>query len=559
SRLFTIVSPGYEDCLYYDSVEQALEENLLAAFPFDNHIMDVGPNSLVSSWQLVEVATADRFGNPCGALHFNGTSSSEVRVEASPELQQQELSLSVWVKPTTLAQSNFARIVDNYQNNEQAGYTLTFDNQQQQYVCCFWTTDGQLQSLTIPDQVDLENWHHILVNISLVHASIFYDGVLKDQISLSAPLQPSSRYMSFGNGYDDVTTYPFHGSIDEVKLFSAPLVCEEINELAEVQQGHVFVDLETNHYAYQAIDSLLSLGIITGDGNTNFCTIRPDSLINRAELAAPTYRSLNLWEFPFMDSIPTPFNDIQEQIWYDTLVKKLAFLEYGDATAPFNREYFNFRPSTFITKAHVLKVIMEAWNIRPDASLPTDFIDISPTHDAYGYIAKAESLGFIQAFDSLSCDVNVFCPDDYATRGQAFAMLYQVIKTQPQPDIQEEDFFLYPDITPLSLNAAKNGHSGNFDFHTKTSFVIADIGIPIVFGHTYNSYLADLPKEFFRVNSENDSLNFFYLQPLGKGWSHTYHSYLLEINADDPLYEGLGLDRVVHMLPDGTIHVYKET
>jgi RHS repeat-associated protein len=560
SRLILISALDQEECLHDTLISQQEEIlNPITAYPLDNHVMDVGPNNLEGAWKLSVQAATDRFGNACGALYFDGTDQAEVRIASNPLLQQPELSVSVWVKPTSLTQSNFARIVDNYQNNNKTGYTLTFDNLQQKYVCYFWTTDGQLQSLVIPDSIDIDNWHHILISISQSEASIYYDGKQKGHINLDAPLQPSNRYLSFGNGFDDVVAYPFHGSIDEVLIFSGTLTCEEINDLAEAQQTDDFIDIDTMHYAYHVIDTLRALGIITGDGNTNFCTVRPDSLINRAELASPIYRSLGLWEFSFMDSIPTPFNDIQQQIWYDTLVRKLSFLEYGDGIAPFNREQFNFNPSGYITKAHALKVLLEAWDIAPNASLGTSFTDVSPSHDAYGYITKAEELGLIQAFDSLYCGTTTFCPNDYITRAQAFALLYQLIQTQAQPYIQDTDFFYYPNITPINLAAAKNGHSGNFDFHTKTSFVISDIGVPIVFGHTYNSYLADLPKAFFRVNTTNDSLIHFYLQPIGKGWSHRYHSYLLEIKAEDPFYDGLALDRWVHVLPDGSIHVYKET
>ena len=104
-------------------------------------------------------------------------------------------------------------------------------------------------------------------------------------------------------------------------------------------------------------------------------------------------------------------------------------------------------------------------------------------------------------------------------------------------------FYGYGNYNPENFNNFSAMHSGNFSHYTKTSFGIPSIGIPLVFSHTYNSYLSDIPNKLTP------------LQPLGKLWSHSFNSYLQEIDGDTERPQDF---RVVFTLPNGGFQTYKK-
>ncbi len=78
-----------------------------------------------------------------------------------------------------------------------------------------------------------------------------------------------------------------------------------------------------------------------------------------------------------------------------------------------------------------------------------------------------------------------------------------------------------------------NTQNGNFNHYVKTSFSIPGTRMSLDFAHMYNSYSTRL---------------FSLINPLGSGWSHTYHSYVVE--SSDQQYAFV-------VWPDGAVHEYK--
>ena len=296
-----------------------------------------------------------------------------------------------------------------------------------------------------------------------------------------------------------------------------------------------YTDVDSTHWWYNAVQDLCGRGIIDNNG-----LARPDEFINRAELAKVAYKSIDLQNNSLADNFPTPYVDLQdENIWYFKFAKNLSYLEFNDGVAPFQKDFANFRPSGNITRAHVLKVLLETWNIDEiDNSGNNPFTDVKTTDDTYNYIIKAKDLGIIDSGSS-------FRPNDKALRAEVFVMLYRMLTVNPQakPTITASSFLKVGNYTPQNLNNFSSIHSGNFNHHTETSFGIASVGIPLVFSHNYNSYLSDMPKELS------------YLQPLGKMWTHSFNSYIQEFEADPkfPEYFRVGLT-----LPNGGFQFYKK-
>ncbi len=296
-----------------------------------------------------------------------------------------------------------------------------------------------------------------------------------------------------------------------------------------------YADVNSTHWWYNAVQDLCGKRVIDNNG-----LARPDEFINRAELAKVSYKSIDLQNNSLADNFPTPYIDLQdENIWYFKFAKNLSYLEFGDGVAPFQKDFANFRPSGKITRAHVLKVLLETWNIdEKDNSGNNPYSDVNTSHEAYDYIIKAKDLGIIESGSN-------FRPNDNALRAEVFVMLHRILTVNPQtkPTVTIDSFLRVGNYTPQNLNNFSSIHSGNFNHYTETSFGISSVGIPLTFSHTYNSYLSDMPKELS------------YLQPLGKMWTHSFNSYIQEIKADEAFPEYF---RIALTLPNGGFQFYKK-
>lgn len=249
---------------------------------------------------------------------------------------------------------------------------------------------------------------------------------------------------------------------------------------------------------------------------------------------------------------PSVYTDLQDKNTYYYLpAKALLYLEYGDGVTPFDRNRLNFEPGDSIARVYVLKVLMEAFNIKPDMTrtnnpFPNDADVVSLAANnprLMGYVREAERLGIIIKGR----------PYDFCTRGEAFLMqarIMQMIEAGKieNPNPQEKDYFQPLNTTMKTIALGMGLQLGNFQHYTKTSFALNGV-MPLTFAHTYNSYNTTQPSVFFGDKSKtvvDDS----YL-PLGDGWSHNYHSFITVVGEIDS-----GLRVIVHW-GGGGIHVYK--
>ncbi|WP_459212002.1 RHS repeat-associated core domain-containing protein [Aquimarina rhabdastrellae] len=366
-----------------------------------------------------------------------------------------------------------------------------------------------------------------------------------DHIEIYRSLEENDNYQLIYHG--ESLEYRDRGLIENTTYYYKAKICQSSNEEscsdfslvynATTQENNsdcIFSNIEPTDWYYDAVQDLCNRGLIDDDGEAD-----PEITINRAELAKLTYLSIELGNNPIANSYPSPFVDLQdESVWYHSFAKNLAYLEFNDGVSPFDKN-FNFYPSKAISRAHVLKVLLEAWNIdETQNSGNNPYTDVPSNHEAYNYILKARDLGIIDNGTS-------FRPNENTIRAEVFVMLHRLLTVYPQPIpiITDADFYRSGNYTPQNLNNFSGMHSGNFNHYTKTSFGIASVGIPLIFSHTYNSYLVDMPSELTPI------------QPLGKMWSHSFNSYIQEFEADAafPEYYRVGIT-----LPNGGFQIYKK-
>ncbi|MCR5644346.1 MAG: S-layer homology domain-containing protein [Prevotella sp.] len=250
------------------------------------------------------------------------------------------------------------------------------------------------------------------------------------------------------------------------------------------------------------------------------------------------------------DNFPTVYSDLTDhKKYYFRPARAMLYLEYGDGVTPFDRDRLAFEPEGEIARVHVLKVLMEAFNIQPDMSGSNlYFSDVSTlaknSPRMMGYIRKAVSLGIITTAN------DKFRPSDPCKRGEAFLMLYRIMTKVSTNKPTDTDYFQPLNTTLKTISLGAGLEMGNFQHYTKTSFALDGVA-PLAFGHTYNSYNTTLPGIFYGEHSV-DGINVTY-QPLADGWSHSYHTFITLVGTSSSDAHAL-----VHW-GGGSIDVYEKS
>ena len=322
-------------------------------------------------------------------------------------------------------------------------------------------------------------------------------------------------------------------------------------------------DVDKSSAYYDATCYLYSRGIISGsdvDGK-----MKVEDKVKRAHMAKIAFRgvySLKERSVPSSvpsDNYPTVYSDLTDKsTYYYQAARALLYLEYGDGVAPFDRNRLEFAPEENISRLHVLKVLMETFNIQSDVTGTTNpFPDDSDVNSLMssnpvkmGYIRKAAALGIITKPNN--GQNTKFRPNDDCLRGEAFIMLARIMQKIEAGEIDDPnpssaDYFEPLNTTLATLALGVGLEMGNFSHYAKTSFDIDGV-VPLVFAHTYNSYNTTLPEVFYGARSVNGVEETY--RPLGAGWTHNYHSFVTMVGT------GKNARAIVHW-GGGNICIYK--
>ena len=325
-------------------------------------------------------------------------------------------------------------------------------------------------------------------------------------------------------------------------------------------------DISTDNAYYAATAYLCERTVLSGskvDGKTAV-----NDLLKRSHLAKIAFRGLYLMNGRSVpatvpsDNYPTVYDDIANHTadndYYYQAARALLYLEYGDGVAPFDRNRLEFAPEESISRLHVLKVLMETFNIKPDLDnsnnpFPDDS-DVATLMNAnpvkMGYIRKAAALGIITK--PYNGQNTKFRPNDDCLRGEAFIMLARIMQKIEAGEIDDPnpssaDYFEPLNTTLKTMAMGVGMEMGNFSHYVKTGFAISGT-LPLAFIHRYNSYHTTLPDVFFGARTVNGVDETY--RPLGVGWSHNYNAFITLVGT------GSNARAIVHW-GNGSFHVYK--
>ncbi|MFA7514785.1 MAG: LamG domain-containing protein, partial [Bacilli bacterium] len=210
--------------LYNNNEEHVgiINTGLIAWYKFDGNADDYSGNLNHGN---VSGATPcpDRFGDANKAYYFNGNSYINIRSKMSWNLSN-ELTISAWVKFDDVAnEERVGVIIGNYgqiNNLNLEGYT-----------------NGTLRSWWNNGEVDLRGstdlrgkWHHVAMvrDKSINKIIIYIDGTIESESTVAGTNINVIFPFNIGNDRRPAPGMPFHGAIDDIRIYNRALTKGEI-------------------------------------------------------------------------------------------------------------------------------------------------------------------------------------------------------------------------------------------------------------------------------------------------------------------------------------------
>jgi|GEM_PF-1472225 len=210
------------------------------------------------------VSATDRFGIAGGADRFTSGGHYYNQTNSTlPTAQTATVTLSAWIKPTTM---NAENVIINNGNSSLTGYTMYLGSNGE--VCGIL---GGIQLACSTQKVSLNVWTHVAFRGNNGDWDIFWNGIkVKDNNSPSPTVTPNapntgSSYISVGNHPNPLGSAPFTGEIDDARVYEVALSDSQIQHLTGFHPfqvtGAVDIAANTSH----TLSLHLQAGSLGGD------------------------------------------------------------------------------------------------------------------------------------------------------------------------------------------------------------------------------------------------------------------------------------------------------
>lgn len=205
-------------------------DNLECWYPFNGNFNDESGNGRHGT-SYGAVITEDRFGNPNACAHFN---SNYVVTNWTPP-QMEQLTISAWYNITSVGWDNYIVSCGRDTYGPYGGFHMSVYNS----LINWAFADGPdiWISASNPDPVSLNNWYHAVYTYDGSYATFYINGQPTETNSypsspaiLAAPCPLCIGKMGIAFSQGDVW-YPWHGWIDDVRIYSDALNPDEVQAL----------------------------------------------------------------------------------------------------------------------------------------------------------------------------------------------------------------------------------------------------------------------------------------------------------------------------------------
>lgn len=267
--------------------------------------------------------------------------------------------------------------------------------------------------------------------------------------------------------------------------------------------------------------------------------------VNKTYLTNEVFRSIygngaDLDDYPAAN-YPAVYPDLQANGGFEKKARLLIYLEFQDNVPVLRRNLCSFNAGSIPFRTSVIKVLLEAYKVPLDVSGSLPYNDVNPSTLYYEHLLTAYNLGMLPNTSSLNPESSIQTSElnDYID----FLESSSQVDPPTQSELDDRDNYFNPGIySPETLGQFRGVEHGVFSHYAKNSFVIPDRKMNLNFSHFYSTSMVEIPEDYYPI------------KPLGRGWSHTYNSYIIrENNVGDQ-----SIDYYYIIWPDGTIHVYNE-
>jgi hypothetical protein len=192
--------------------------NLIAYYPFDNGKVNDASGNGNDAFNYYSQPDTDRFGNPNGALFFNGTNSYVEVVNDSTLNFQDAITVCFWMKVKQL-----------FDNREE--YLLSHDKWNRWKVSISsdrlrWTigTRDGVHDLDTEEPIIADSLYFVAVIYNGSSMEIFLNGDLDAYTSWSGNLNTSTVDLMIGAVFPGDNSASFCGTLDDIRIFDYPLL-----------------------------------------------------------------------------------------------------------------------------------------------------------------------------------------------------------------------------------------------------------------------------------------------------------------------------------------------
>lgn len=222
-------------------------DSLMGWWPFNNNAIDESVNTNNGTVNGPTITT-DCLGSPNSAYDFDGLNDG-ISIPALNLLSSDEMSISVWVRPTNFSAHGLHEIV-----RQDNGYTispdflLSFQNFGSMLSFGIRTASYSELDVSIISSVYLNNWEHIVAVYDGNQRFIYKNAVLIGSDSKSGSITYTSSIFTVGcePTYSEPQEF-FDGKIDDLGIWRRALTEQEIMDLYNGGLSTIINDNTSSH------------------------------------------------------------------------------------------------------------------------------------------------------------------------------------------------------------------------------------------------------------------------------------------------------------------------
>lgn len=293
----------------------------------------------------------------------------------------------------------------------------------------------------------------------------------------------------------------------------------------------------SNQIITDATEFLCSEGIIDGNSINASDLNGHVTLLDACRFVNDCIDDFNGYPSDYFPNLHSDFPQLGTSDYHD--VNCMLFLDHGDGISPLTSDYHFLALNYYVPKEKVLRLLMEAFNYKPDF---TDFnknnggtsyflCDLAVDNPYFGY-AKVAYFNYWLDHDLSNCSggcLNQRCMGLNTTRADLYVWAYYLIKSVGYPSVEDKEFYTPNTFDKSNISSNVGIDRGVFSDYSENCFNFSESIVPVEFSYSYQSNVTEYPILHFEGYDRNYQRIYYArnaINPLGRGWSHSYHTYI---------------------------------